>query len=79
MRFTKMENGVPKRENFKLKECFNEFIAMNVKTARVDLDKDDYKTVTVAANVLRVASKRHAVTVKVVVRNGELYFVRTDM
>ena len=74
-----MENGVPKRENFKLKERFNEFISMNVKTARVDLDKDDYKSVNVAANVLRVASKRHAVPVKVVVRNGELYFVRTDM
>ncbi len=79
MRFTKMENGIPKRENFKLKPRFDEFIALNVKVVRVDLDEEDYKSPTVAANVLRISAKRWAVPVKVVLSEGEVYFVRKDM
>lgn len=79
MRLVRMENGLPKRENFKLKVIFNEFIAMNVKVAKVNLDPDDYKSITVARSVLGNAAKRHDVPVKVRLRNGEIYFVRKDM
>ncbi len=79
MRLTKMENGIPKRENFKLKPLFDEFIALNVKVARVDLDEEDYKSPTVAANVLRIAAKRWAVPIRVVLSEGKVYFVRKDM
>lgn len=79
MRFTKMENGLPKRENFALKPLFNEFMAMDTKIARVDLDPGDYKSSYVARNVLANAAKRHAVPVRVRIRNNELYFIRTDM
>lgn len=79
MRFTKMENGVPKRENFKLNNYFKEFLAMNVKTVRIELDKDDYKSVKVADSALKNAVKRHGVPIKVVRSEGQLYFVRTDM
>lgn len=79
MRFVKMENGIPKRENFKHAQLFKEFISMNIKVARVDLDPDDYKSVNVAANVLRNGVRRHAVPIKVKMSDGEIYFVRTDM
>lgn len=79
MRFVKMENGLPKRENFKLKVLFNEFIAMNVKVSKVELDPDDYKSISVAYSVLGNAARRHAVPVQVRRRNGEIYFVRKDM
>lgn len=79
MRFTKMENGVPKRENFKLNNYFKEFLAMNVKTARIDLDKDDYKSVVVGHKSLWAAAKRHGVPIKVSLYEGNIYFIRTDM
>lgn len=79
MRFTRMENGLPKRENFKLKTIFKEFIAMDIKVARVDLDPDDYKNPAVARNVLGNAAKRHSVPVKVKISDGVVYFIRTDM
>ena len=79
MRFTKMVDGVPKRENFKLKTYFDEFMNMNFKTARVDLDKDDYKSTKVAYEVLRIGVKRHGYPIKVLMRGSDIYFVRTDM
>lgn len=79
MRFTKMVDGVPKRENFKLSRYFDEFMNMNSKTARVDLDKDDYKSAKVAYGVLRTSIKRHGYPIKVLLRGSDIYFVRTDM
>lgn len=79
MRLTKMENGVPKRMNFKLKWFFEDFLNMNVKVARVDFDEDDYKSYKVARGVLATSAKRHSVPVKVVVSEKKVYLVRTDM
>ena len=79
MRMVKMENGLPKRENFKHVQIFKEFMAMDVKVARIDLDPDDYKNSCVARNVLANGAKRHGVPVKIKTLNGEIYFVRTDM
>ena len=79
MRMVKMENGLPKRENFKHVRIFKEFMAMEVKVARVDLDPDDYKNPCVARNVLGNGAKRHGFPVKVKTLNDEIYFIRTDM
>ena len=79
MRFTKVENGIVKRENFKLKNYFKEFMAMNVKTAKIELDKDDYKSVIVGYKVLYNAAKRHGVPIKVSMHEGNIYFIRTDI
>lgn len=79
MRFVPV-NELPERCRKKpLKHVFEEFIAMNVKFARVDLTRFDYKTPTVAAQVLGVACKRHCVDIKVHRVNDEVYFERTDM
>lgn len=79
MRLIRMEDGMPKRENFKLRPIFEEFLAMDIKVAKIDLDPGDYKSNSVACNVLRVAAKRHDFPVKVRMRNGEVYFERTDI
>lgn len=62
-----------------LKHVLAEFMAMNVKYARVDLTQFDYKSPAVAAQVLGVASRRHCVDIKVHKRKDEIYFERTDM
>lgn len=73
-------NELPERKQKKsLKHVFKEFIAMNVKIARVDLTQFDYKSPKVAYSVLGLASKRHCVDIKVHIRNDEIYFERTDM
>lgn len=73
-------NELPKRCSKKsLKHVFAEFIAMNVKYARVDLTQFDYKSPAVAAQVLGLASRRHCVDIKVHKVNDEIYFERTDM
>lgn len=79
MKFTEMKDGLPKRENHKLNLLLQEFVRMNVKVARIDLDEHEYASVAVARGVIGVACKRWCVPVKPKVRDGVLYLVRTDM
>ena len=62
-----------------LKALFDEFLDMNVQIARVDLSEHDYKSVTVAAQVLGVAVKRWVVPITVVKRDEEIYFINRTM
>lgn len=79
MKFVPVEK-LPKRCTAKsLKHVFKEFIAMNVKFAKVDLTQFDYKSPSVAFSVLSVAVKRHCVDIKVHKNGNEIYFERTDM
>lgn len=79
MKFIEMVNGLPKRENHKLNLLLKEFVRMNVKVAKVDLDKHEYKSTTVARSVISNACKRHCVPVRTKIVDGILYLVRTDM
>lgn len=79
MKFTEMKNGLPRRENHKLNLLLTEFVRMNVKVVRIDLEENEYASVTVARSVIGSACKRWCVPVKTKVRDGILYLVRTDM
>ena len=79
MKFVPVEKLPDKVAKKSLKHAFAEFMAMNVKFAKVDITQFDYKSPAVARNVLGVAAKRHCVDIKVHIRNNEVYFERTDM
>lgn len=79
MRIVVVKDGMPKRENFKLKALFEEFIALNVKIVKLDFDEGDYKSPDVARSVIGVSAKRHCYPVKAALRSGEVYLIRTDM
>lgn len=79
MRFTEMKDGLPKRSYNKLDKYLEEFVRMNVKVARVDLEEREYANPSVARSVIGVACKRWAVPVKAVLRDEKVYLVRTDM
>lgn len=79
MKFVEVEKVPERKRKYKnLKVIFDEFVAMNVKAARVDLTEHDYKNVKVAYTVLHNAAKRFCVPVKVYIRGNEIYFERKD-
>lgn len=80
MKFVEMKDGVPGDKMKKhLKLYIDEFINMGVKVARVDIDEHDYKNVKVAYRVLYNHIKRFGHPINVVMRKGEIYFVRKDI
>lgn len=79
MKFVPMESLPGRKQKKPLAVLFKEFIAMNVKIVKVDLNEHDYKSPKIARSVLGLAAKRHCVPVKVCMRDDEIYFVRTDM
>lgn len=80
MNFVEVERLPEKRRPKKsLKNLFNEFMNMNIKLAKVDLNERDYKSVAVAYSVLRNAAKKHDYPIKVYLRDGNVYFMRRDI
>lgn len=79
MRMVVVKDGVPKRDYFKLKAMFDEFMALNVKVVKLELDEGDYASVYVAMHTIGKSAKTHGYPVKTSVRNGEVYMIRTDM
>ena len=76
----KSKTGAVKRSDYHKYDLeFQKFLNMNVKVARVEFFQDEYASVRTARNVLRGAVKRYCVPIKVCIRSGEIYFVRTDM
>lgn len=56
-----------------------EFMRMNVKYAKVDLCIDEYRAINYAYSSLRQSVLDKNYPFYVVIRNGDIYFVRTDM
>ena len=81
MKFTKVEDvpGVERRRYSNLKGDWKEFMAMNVKIAKVDLTQYNYKSVTVAAQVMQKSVNRFGHPIDVVKRKDEVYLVRRDL
>ena len=80
MKFTVMFDGLPsKREYNPLGKYLEEFMRMNVKVARVDLSEREYASPRGCQTTLHTAIKRRAMPIKAVMRNKEVYLVRTDM
>lgn len=78
MNFEKVK-GIPKRTNHKLTNYLNEFMRMNVKTAKVHFSDGEYKSVRIGAGCLGVAIKRNGYPIEVHVQEGDVYLMRRDL
>lgn len=56
-----------------------EFMRMNVKYAKVDLCIDEYRTINYAYTSLRQSVIDKNYPFYVIIRNGDIYFIRIDM
>lgn len=63
----------------KLKNDLEEFMRMNVKSARVVYTKAEYVCATSAKASLRIAARRYSLPIKALMRNGNVYLIRTDL
>lgn len=81
MKFVKVENvpEVERKHYAKLKADWQEFMAMNVKIAKVDLTQYSYKTVAVAAQVMAKSIRTWGFPIDLMKRKDEIYLVRRDM
>ena len=86
MTFTKVDYPVPigdhvgERSRKKdLATVFDEFMAMQIKAARLGFNRDEYKDDKSAAQALRVFARNHNLPIRVLQRMNGVYFVRTDM
>lgn len=74
MRFTKVDEVPKKKAYHKLKDDLERFMQSGVKIAKIDFHEGEYKSATVAANVMRVAVKRHGINgIKVFLRGDNVY------
>lgn len=79
MKFVEVKEVPGVRQNNPLKSKWVEFMAMNVKVAKVDLSEHEYKSATVAQSVMSVSIKRFGYPITVTRRGDELYLIRRDM
>lgn len=86
MTFTKVDYPVPRgdhkgersrRKN--LATVFDEFMAMQIKAARLGFNRDEYKDDKSAIQALRAFARNHNLPIRVLLRMNDVYFVRTDM
>lgn len=79
MKFVEVKEIPCYKRNHRLKDMWDEFIASNMKMAKVDLDIDEYSNLSVAASVMAVSIKRYGYPIKLVRRDGNIYLVRKDI
>ena len=80
MRFIEAEiEERPVRTYKKLKAELKRFISMNIKSARVIYTEAEYSCSTSARKALSEAAKMHSLPIKALMRNGNVYLIRTDL
>ena len=79
MKFVEVEKVPGQRTNHRLKDKWDEFMAMNIKVAKIELDENDYKSITTAKSVMAVSIKRYGYPITITRRGNDLYLVRRDM
>ena len=80
MRFTEVKE-VPKvcGRNVLLVKELEEFVNMGVKNVKVTFTPSEYKNPSSCQVTLHKAIKREHLPIRVMVRGGDIYLVRTDM
>ncbi len=78
MKFIEMKEGVPAKYH-NLQQQWKEFMALNIKTAKVELEEGEYKSIYVAQRTMTQSIERGGFPIKVHTYNGELYLTRKDM
>lgn len=79
MRLVQVEAVPGRKGNHRLKAVWEEFMGMNVKVAKAELDVGEYKSVEVAQTVWHNSINRFGFPITVTRRNGEIYLIRRDM
>jgi hypothetical protein len=81
MKFVKVDK-VPNRtrgNNYKLVQRWEEFMSMNVKTVKVEISDDEYKSPKVARTVWITSIKTFGYPIDLKMRGNDIYLVRRDM
>lgn len=79
MTFTKVKE-VPKRnDKHDLRALLNQFVAEDIKVAKLNFNEHDYKRASYAATACAQSVKRGKLPIAVMRRGEEVYLVRTDM
>ena len=81
MRFTEVKE-VPMRSNRRntlLVKELEEFVNMGVKNVKVTFTPGEYKNANSCQATLHKAIKREHLPIRVMIRGGDIYLVRTDM
>ena len=79
MKFVEVTEVPVKKQYHPLKSKWEEFMAMNVKVVKVDLDENEYKTIDGARSVMAISVKRMGYPITVTKRGDEIYLIRRDM
>ena len=79
MKFTAVKELPSTRKYNPLDVYFKEFMAMNVKIAKVDFEDREYTSLKTAQSTLYNSARNRGYPITVAVRNNEIYFVRRDM
>lgn len=81
--FIKVDRGIlgeaTRHKPYKLEYALFEFMKMNVEAVKLSFGKNEYKNSHSAYTTYHKAVRRFAFPVRVVMRKGEVYLVRTDM
>lgn len=70
---------MPSRRNNDVQGYLTEFMQMNVPVVRVDFASKEYKSVHSAAGSFIKAIKRLNIPAKLMIRDGQVYLIRTDI
>lgn len=77
---------LPKQKKFRtvsmyhsLKNFFDEFMAMNIKFARIDIAPKEYASPRSAYESLHKVARQSELPIVVKIVNKELYLIRTDL
>ena len=79
MKFVKVNEITEQKKYHPLKNKWEEFMAMNVKIVKVDLDEHEYSSAEVARSVMAISIKRMGYPITVTRRGDEIYLIRRDM
>ncbi len=74
-------NCIPEKKGgyHKLQAFLKDFMLMDTRFAKIELNVDEYASPVVARSCMAIAALRGKYPVKVKLRKGEIYLARTDM
>lgn len=79
MKFVEVKEIPDKRRYHRLKDYWEDFMSMNIKTAKVDLDIGEYANPNVARTCMAISIKKFGYPIDVFRRGNEIYLGRRDM
>lgn len=80
MKFVECKEGLPERtEKKNLKVYFEEFMNSNIKVAKAEFNKGDYKSKIIAYKCLYNSARNYGFPIGVHKIDNEIYLVRKDI